>query len=178
MANDITHSRLKELAIYDPETGHFTVRTSTNFNVRVGDKLGYLNKRGYVEITLDRKPYRAHRLAWFYVHGVWPSHTIDHRNRVRSDNRIRNLRDLEVGDNIENQGIRANNSTGQAGVDVREGRYRARIQHKGSRLYLGYFDTPEEAGEARRFAKEHLHTHFTGETEPHDNEKDENPAII
>tara|TARA_R110000765_G_scaffold23889_1_gene60073 strand:- start:1652 stop:1879 length:228 start_codon:yes stop_codon:yes gene_type:complete len=34
--------------------------------------------------------------------GDWPVHTIDHINRVRDDNRIENLRDVTMKENLQN----------------------------------------------------------------------------
>ena len=34
----------------------------------------------------------AHRLAWRLHYGEWPLFLIDHENRIKSDNRIGNLR--------------------------------------------------------------------------------------
>ena len=54
---------------------------------------GSVHSTGYVRIGIDGRKYTSHRLAWLYVHGVWPSDQIDHINRNRSDNRIANLRE-------------------------------------------------------------------------------------
>ena len=48
------------------------------------------------DIGLSRsagKTHTAHRLAWFWTHGYWPTE-IDHINRDRTDNRLANLRDV------------------------------------------------------------------------------------
>lgn len=106
------------------------------------------------------KAYRAARLAWFYVHGAWPKHHIDHINGNRLDNRIANLRDIPRQAN--NQNIHRSfktNKTGFLGVDLdkRSNRYRASIRHNGSNRTLGRFDTPEEAHEVYLNAKRLLH---------------------
>lgn len=56
--------------------------------VKVDQIAGSKDKDGYIVITIHRKLYKAGRLAWFYVHGRWPAGEIDHKNRIRSDNRL------------------------------------------------------------------------------------------
>ena len=87
----ITLQRLKELVSYDPETGIFTRKESSTNRVKTGSEVGWLDvSTGYVRIMLDRKTYRAHRLAWYYMTGD-DVQFIDHINRDRSDNRFSNL---------------------------------------------------------------------------------------
>ena len=65
----IDHSRLLELLDYDTITGVFTRKITLSHKNKIGDVAGNLN-RGYIELSVEGKVYRAHRLAWFYVHGV------------------------------------------------------------------------------------------------------------
>lgn len=87
----LTQARLKELFHYDKETGAFT-HIKARRGVRVGKILGCLANNGYLVIRADGKLYLAHRLAWMYVHGAFPPDQLDHINRMRTDNRLCNLR--------------------------------------------------------------------------------------
>lgn len=60
--------------------------------------------------------YYAHRLAWFYVHGGWPTYYIDHINRRKSDNRIANLREVKPFENSQNTKAVAKGVSGRRGV--------------------------------------------------------------
>ncbi len=142
---DLTQSRLKELLDYDPETGLFTRRVARG-NQRAGDTAGTLIK-GYIAILIDRKPYYAHRLAWFYVYGEWPKDEIDHINRRKADNQIANLREADRSQNMGNQKPSSLSKSGLKGANWRSdtGRWRAKIKLHGRNHYLGYFSTPEEA---------------------------------
>lgn len=45
---------------------------------------GLLNSKGYGKVTLNKKSFTAHRLAWFYTYGEWPTsillrHSCDNR---------------------------------------------------------------------------------------------------
>ncbi|MCK9994454.1 MAG: hypothetical protein Dbin4_02974, partial [Alphaproteobacteria bacterium] len=99
---ELTQSRLKELLHYDPDTGVFTRRVQTSSNARVGDVAGCLHPEGYRHIQIDGKRYAAHRLAWLYMTGEWPTNQLDHLNGVRDDNRWGNLREATHGQNQQN----------------------------------------------------------------------------
>jgi hypothetical protein len=114
---ELTQARLKELLHYDPETGVFTRKFRWGESRDIGSVIGYKTDRGYVEIVLDSTKYRAHRLAWFYVHGVWPSAEIDHRDTDRANNRLTNLREATGFENHQNERrARKNNKSGYLGV--------------------------------------------------------------
>ncbi len=67
-ARDLTLARLREVLDYDPATGVFTWKVRLSDNVPPGRVAG---PSGIIRI--DRGKYRASRLAWFYVHGEWPT---------------------------------------------------------------------------------------------------------
>ena len=84
---------MKDLLNYDPDTGDFTWKVSTSNRVRVGQVAGTLRHDGYIRIKVNGKLYLAHRLAWFFVYGVWPVEFLDHIDQDKSNNRINNLRE-------------------------------------------------------------------------------------
>ena len=153
----ITQSRLQQCLNYDPLTGIFTWKEIRR-GLRTGDKAGCTRAKGYIAIRVDDKLYFAHRLAWFYVNGVWPKHCIDHINGIPDDNRIANLRDVEVRVNQENfRKARKNNLSGFLGVTTDKNRFSAKIQVNKKSIYLGSFKTPEQAHEKYLQAKRLLH---------------------
>ena len=153
----LTQERLMSLVSYDAETGVFTWRI-TRRNCKTGAVAGSLLK-GYVRISIDSKIYAAHRLAWLYTHGCWPSNEIDHINRVRNDNRLCNLREATRELNTQNANVRVDSPYGIRGVTKHKYRnkYRARIQANKKAMLLGLFDTPEEAAAAYAAAAAKLH---------------------
>ena len=157
----ITQEKLKEILEYNPDTGDFFWR-NINFtnSIKSGDKAGSYNNLGYCKIKINNKLYLAHRLAWLYVYGKFPKHTIDHIDHNTSNIKLSNLRDIKHIDNMENQSTaRVNNKTGLLGVYKRSGKhpYRAQIQVKGRKMMLGSFKTAEEAYEAYLNAKRKYH---------------------
>lgn len=155
---DLTRERLRQILHYDSETGKFT--RLDRMTARTAGTLagGKGSGGGYVKISIDGKLYLAHRLAWLYEFGEWPSE-LDHRDRNRSNNRISNLRSVTRGQNCVNGAAMPSNTTGYRGVHFHKGagRYRAQITKDGCCHSLGYFDDPKIAYEAYRRAVSDLH---------------------
>ncbi|WP_251847234.1 HNH endonuclease signature motif containing protein [Enterobacter hormaechei] len=95
---------LRECFQYDPETGELTwkerplshfehsTKADGGFNKKYAGKIaGSVMARGYVWITLNKRPHFAHRIAWAIHYGEYPKDVIDHVNGIRTDNRISNL---------------------------------------------------------------------------------------
>jgi len=146
---------------YDPKTGVFIRLVRTSQRGPVGETVGYLSGNGYIKIGLLNRLYFAHRLAWLWMTGGWPS-KIDHRNGDGTDNRWSNLR-LAVG-SINNENLHRahrDNQTGLLGVSPAEGKFKAGIQVNGLSRRLGTFSTPEEAHAVYLKAKRALHSGCT-----------------
>lgn len=144
-AGEITPEMVRSLLIYDPQTGLFTRRVSTNGAVRIGQNAG-ARANGYVFIKLFQRRYAAHRLAWAYVYGEWPPGPIDHVNGIKSDNQITNIRPATYSQNIANTLCRRDSRSGMKGVSRHtSGRWRAKCRVNGIIHHLGMFDTKEEA---------------------------------
>ncbi len=155
---DLTAALLREILHYDPETGEFRWRVKSAKRIKVGDRTGRKNVNGYLEIGAFGRLYKAHRLAWLYVHGKWPDGVIDHMNGDNSDNRICNLRDVTLSVNMQNlRHARAGTKSGLLGVAAHKDKWKALIKANGKQLVLGRFDTPEAAHAAYVEAKRRLH---------------------
>ena len=122
--------------------------------MRSGSAAGTPNGNGYVRISVLGERHHAHRLAWFYVHGVWPPEDVDHIDGCRSNNALRNLRLASRAENNLNlRGPKSGNRSGLLGVsETKSGTYFARLSGR----YLGSFGTSAAAAEAYRQAKEAL----------------------
>lgn len=154
MRDSITQERLKELIHYDPCTGHFKWIVKGRL-----PKIGYKTIKGYLQIRVDDILYMAHRLAWLYVHGIFPDKQIDHINRIKDDNRIINLRMVTNSENHQNMSIRKDNKSGHEGVTFcnKRKRWRAYITAQKKRYELGFFEKIEDAIQIRAAAKRRLH---------------------
>lgn len=158
----LTQTVLKEILHYDPVSGVFTWRAAPTNKILPGKVAGTENWIGYVHITLRRKKYLAHRLAWLYMHGNWPQYQLDHVNRIRSDNRIDNLRECSNSENHQNSGIYSNNMSGYPGVfwNKKASKWAAQIMSNGDRKFLGYFSCAESARDAYLDAKKKFHPFY------------------
>ena len=154
-ANKLTAEYLRSILNYDPETGIFTRKVGSANQVKAGDVAGSINSGGYLQIKVQSRLYRAHRLAWLYVYGTWPEGQLDHINRNRSDNRISNLREVSNKQNMQNAGKRSDNTSGHPGVSWHKQRakWQVGIVHNQKRVHLGYFSILEEALSARKAAE-------------------------
>lgn len=161
MAKMLTLERLKQQVRYDPTTGQFTWR-SARAGVSHGAVAGCANNNGYVRINILRQAYYAHRLAWFYMTGIWPDHSIDHINSDPSDNRWSNLRPATHSQNLMNVAIRSDNTSGVKGVSWHKQmrKWRAFITVDGRMQHLGLFDSIEDATKARQHAAKQFHGDF------------------
>ena len=156
---------LKNLFWYQPESGVFRWRKEIrNGAIKPWSVAGCVDGDGYITIKFRQKGYRAHRLAWLYVHGEMPEHQIDHINGVRSDNRICNLRPATIKQNNENTTLRKDNSTGCRGVHFskRDGKYVAKVEHNKKRVLVGYFENLEDAALAVQKKRQELYSHDEG----------------
>ncbi len=147
----MTQEELKKVLRYNKDTGKFTLLN--------GRPVGWLDDKGtrggYIRIALLGKQYLGHRLAWLYEYGIMPDH-IDHKNRVRHDNRLENLKVSSAIENAKNRKTAITNTSGYSGVSKKpNGKWIARIvDDTGNRISLGTFVLKEQAIEARKKAEQ------------------------
>lgn len=148
ISNPITQQQLKTVLRYDPITGKFYWKVVTR-NSRPGDEAGCFHKdNGYVRISLNRRGYYAHILAWLYVTGEWPKNEIDHRDMDGENNCWTNLRCATHTQNNQNIRKRAHNKSGYKGVIQKKDRFIAKIVVNRRIVQLGMFDSAEQAARA------------------------------
>lgn len=163
---NLSAERLRELFHYDPETGAFTWKVCPSLRVAAGSIAGCLQPTGYIRIKIDGQKVMAHRAAWCYMTGEWPTE-IDHRNADRSDNRFSNLRECTRALNSQNRRkASAGSKSGLLGVVEsinRSGtaRWVARIRVGGKTKYLGSFSSAQLAHDAYVSAKRAIHPFCT-----------------
>jgi hypothetical protein len=145
---------------YCPETGFFTWKRRgdkpNNWNALFAGKQAGVKDGSYIYITLNYQRIGAHRIAILFATGAWPSYFVDHINGNGHDNRVSNIREADHRQNSMNRKVSRSSTTGITGVQqARRGKpWQAKIMVEGKRIWLGSFDTQEEAIAARRHGEE------------------------
>jgi hypothetical protein len=124
--------QLRDLLRYDPETGLF-------FRTKDGKQALYtLKATGYLWGHVQGKLLLSHRAAWAITHGEWVE-GIDHINRVKTDNRLCNLRSVSQAVN----NLNGSSWHGFKGIGFlpQKGKWIARLNGR----YLGCFSNAERA---------------------------------
>lgn len=167
MPKEITQEYLKSRLHYNPETGVFTWKASSNphWNGKWdGKRAGWLKtgKSGvYRQIAIDNVKYYEHRLAWLYMTGEWPKE-VDHINGNKICNKFCNLREASGSQNHYNKKMMSNNTSGYKGVFFckQKKKWLARIQYNKTQKHLGTFECPTSAYFAYCKAAKELHGEF------------------
>lgn len=166
MKTELTQEFVKSLLNYDEETGEFTwkERPREMFNCNrswrrwnnryAGEKAGCTSTHGYWRICINDVRYKAHRLAFLYCHGVLPKY-VDHIDHDPANNRIGNLRGASHKENLRNQKMRKNNTSGVMGVYWRNDieKWAAQIMVDDRCIPLGTYIEMEDAIAARENAE-------------------------
>lgn len=139
---------------YDPITGSLHRVLTGGVRSESGT-----SANGYMRSNVNGKLEYNHRIAWCHYHREQPPEFIDHINRVRADNSIKNLRACTLSQNQSNRKVNSNNTSGFTGVSYvkRLDKYKATIYKNSKPIYLGVYSTPELASEAYKKAKAKYH---------------------
>lgn len=122
----------------------------------IGDKVGTPHSMGYIQVCLNNTLTLLHTIVWEIHNGPVPlGMEIDHINRIRTDNRIENLRLVTRKENQRNRGKRSDNKSGVTGVyfEKRISRWRANIKVNGKTINLGSYIEKRDAIAARKAAE-------------------------
>jgi len=158
---EITQKQLKKLLNYNKATGVFTW-LNTRRGAQINSIAGTLDFGGYVRIQINKKVYKAHRLAWVYIYGVSPKKEIDHINGNKKDNRICNLRDVSTSENSKNSKLYCTNTSGVVGITYNKisMKWIAQITVNYKNIRLGTFKNKKDAIESRTQANQKYNFHI------------------
>ena len=109
---------------------------------------------GYNQINIDNKLYKIHRIIASCFIGLDIddiTKTVDHINRVRTDNRVENLRIATHQQQRFNQGAKGYT------YNKRDNNWTAQIMLNKKHIFLGNYDTEAEAHQAYLDAKLKYH---------------------
>jgi len=112
-----------------------------------GTIAGSRDTKGYMQLKLNQKVYRLHRLIWLW-HGKELPEQIDHIDRNPLNNKIENLRAATPSENQWNTDRACNG----VGFHKASNKWRARIKINNKEIYLGVFSDIEQARQVREEA--------------------------
>lgn len=151
---------------YDKDSGKLFWKFSSGMFAEgdeVGTKTSSPNCRTeYLQVTLFKKTYKVHRLIWLILHGSFPDCYIDHIDGNGLNNSKSNLREATPSQNMMNQRVRSDSSSGVKGVsfDKSRNKWYAYINKDGKRKMLGRYEAKSEAINARHIAELSCHGEF------------------
>jgi hypothetical protein len=141
-------SVLQERYIYNPETGKISARIKLG-KKDIGEEVGTINHDGYIVLKVSydgrRTQIAGHVLAWTLFYGEYPEFDVDHRDTVRTNNRIDNLRNATRSQNLANRNHVGELPRGVTRTKNKNRPYQAQIQWEGKKRYLGSFADPMDA---------------------------------
>ena len=115
---------------------------------------GYPTKNGYRKTCIASREFYIHRIiAQAFGIDLSDGLQVDHINGKRSDNRLGNLRSATQSDNLRGskkvKSSATSNLRGVSWISARKAKnWVAQIYVKPKNVYLGFFETEEEAGRA------------------------------
>lgn len=108
-------------AVFSYGDGSLYWKVRPTNRVKVGDEVGVVASNGYRVTSYKGKQYMVHRLVWEYHNGSIPEGMeVDHKDRVRDNNRIENLRLATRGQNSQNHPKHGHNKLGIKNIYTRK----------------------------------------------------------
>jgi hypothetical protein len=154
----ITQERLHEMFEYKDG---ILYRKKSLGRTKAGDKVGFINDKGYVAVNIGNQCIGVHRIVWMMQHGEMPS-LIDHIDGNRQNNKICNLRLADRFGNAQNKRMHRNNTSGVKGVywHPKANKWKAQIYCHRKKHDLGLFENIEDAEEFIGLVRDVLHGQF------------------
>ena len=149
---------IEEWKVIDGYNNNYSISNKGNVKNNKTDKIlkQGINNDGYHRLGLyvnrKQKPELIHRLvALAFIPNPENKPHTDHINNIKTDNNVNNLRWATRSENQHNHKLSKANTSGVKGVsyDKRKTKWRAQIRLDGIKIHIGYFDTIEEAKQAR-----------------------------
>ena len=182
----VSVSMLHQVLFYDQDEGRLfwlerpvsmfkSERDQIAWNARFAFKEAFsgLTGKGYLCGRIFGVRYFAHHVVWAMNYGAWPNQIIDHIDRVKTNNRLDNLRAASKQQNCINRGCSPHSSSQYLGVhwDSRKRKWIAQIVGEARKKFLGAYVSEIDAALAYDAAAKTFHGEFANLNFP-DQQKD------
>lgn len=127
---------------YNPETGKI-------YGVK-GKEITLKKDTGYIVINNSKFNLLGHQFGWYFIHKEIVG-CLDHINGIKDDNRICNLRSVTHQQNMFNKKVKGYSWHKQTN------KWQSQIKFNGKKIYLGIYNTEDEARQSYLQAKEEYH---------------------
>lgn len=124
-------------------------------------------KNGYIcwSVRVNKVSLLCHRIVWMLHNDsdIPDGYFVDHKDGVRANNHPSNLRLATPVQNQANSKIRIDNSIRIKGVSVNKkspNKFSAYVQHNNIKIYLGSFDSGDDAANAYNKKSQELNKDF------------------
>lgn len=156
---NITQQELLDL--FDYQNGVLYWKVSNTNRIKIGQRAGSANNKGYLSTQVKGKLMKNHRIIFLMCHGFLPE-IVDHIDGNVSNNDVSNLRAATKGQNNYNRKMGNNNTSGVKGVVwcKRLRKWQAQLRVNNKNMHLGYFENLDEAKNMVESYRKNLHGVF------------------
>jgi hypothetical protein len=124
------------------------------------------NNSGYCKVEFNGRKIYYHNIIWVLSTGkdIPSGLVVDHINGNRLDSRMENMR--LVTDRVNNQNMEIHRDGKLVGgtFHKRDNKYYSQIKINSKQIYLGRFNTEQEANEAYKIACEHIKSYVDNDS--------------
>ena len=150
---------MEEIYLKIPNYDNYAVSNLGNIKSNHSGVEKLLSKRksgnGYVSVLLYKKGFKPktiniHQLVaiCFFNHKIdGYNKIIDHKNKIRNDNRVENLQIISPRENVTKEILKKNGYCGMT-LEKSTGKYMVRITKNKKSIYIGRFNSINEAQKA------------------------------
>lgn len=159
---EVTYGLVRRIFTYDPVEGILRWNIHGR-GIPFGKAAGSSStKGGHLAVSIGGKDYKVQVIIWLWMTGNWPQSMVDHRDRIKQNNKWDNLRLATRSQNAMNTKVRADNTSGHKGVFLvkKTSIYHAYIDVDKKRISLGWGMTFDEAVKVRKAAEKKYHGKF------------------
>ena len=156
--------QLEALRLFEYRDGRLYCKAKTNpksNKVKIGDEIGSLSASEYLRTKINYEEHYIHKIIFLMHHGYTPQ-IVDHIDGDRTNNKIQNLRAVNLSQNQHNRTKSANNTSGFKNVSwcKRTKKWQVTLAMSNKAMAFGRFNDIELADLVAQEARDKYHQQF------------------